>query len=246
MSIANLFQPNSDNLYCGALNCNSITAASIANPVFSGNVSLNNPTATNIIQTVANQKLYIETTGAGNIYLQPGSGGSSVLRGTNVISEANIAIELANNQLTLGTSGTTWSTINCPPAAAARTYTIPDVGNNANFMFGGAGSTTYAQATSNTTAVAVSTQFAKIAMFGPLPAVAANTPVSFTVNCPLITATSQIMFFLSGQGAVSATSFIPLTISISGQAAGSVVVNVYNNDTVHASATNPLVNLIIC
>ena len=67
----------------------------------------------------------------GNIAINPGAGNDVTTNGGLTVTQ-DLNVSSTTNQITLGTGNTT--TITAPAPAAARIYTMPDVGTNADFV----------------------------------------------------------------------------------------------------------------
>jgi hypothetical protein len=181
------------------------------------------------------------------IYFNPG-GNVSIGNNNNTYrldvgtsSNGNCRLAGTTNQLVLGTTNTT--TINSPAPTSSRTYTIEDQNGNASFLLGGGlGTTGFTQSTSILTTVNISTRIGKITMFGVVPP--GNT--DFSVTGAFITATSQILVWLSGDGQVSAaTPPVIITVKVLSQGLASATFRITNRDGTNNSTAAPIVNYMI-
>lgn len=163
-----------------------------------------------------------------------GSTGGTVTTGTLESQSGNILLgpSSTGNIVTLAVQESTARTVSL--IALPNNTVLAQVNQHTN--------PSYAQATNNTTSVSTLNSYAgKVQM----NSVAAPGLTSFNIYNPIINSISQIIVGIMGLGSVSATTFLPLSVYISGQANGVVTINVSNPDGVHSSAAAPVIWYLI-
>jgi len=181
--------------------------------------------AISTISSGTNEGLTIDAKGSGTLTLGPTQTGN-VLIGPAAGTGPALVLEKSSNQLVFAPSGTANTiTLTAAAAAAARTYTLRDEGQSGSFMVDNSGSAV-TQLTSNATGVTLNSRGGKITMFGAL---AGNANATFTLTNSYITATSQVLAWVSNT--VAATSFAGVKVTIAAPGSGTVAITVTNADT---------------